>query len=147
MHPAHRTEREREREWGPKTVIRSAVTHQDPLEQGIFFGWQRVAGGHFCINYKNRGPFPPGKLNFHHKTSWPQTKKSILDHVIIRDNAVPPEAVAATVPHGSSATRRPVTRSNRSPSLPPPLLHANAPRVRVRERERELARLSKRTPA
>lgn len=44
-------------------------------------------------NYKNRGPFPPGKLNFHHKTSWPQTKKSILDHVIIRDNAVPPEAL------------------------------------------------------
>lgn len=28
----------------------------------------------FLYNYKNRGPFPPGKLNFHHKTSWPQTK-------------------------------------------------------------------------
>lgn len=47
----------------------------------------------FLYNYKNSGPFPPDKLNFHHKTSWPQTKKSISDHVIICDNAVPPEAL------------------------------------------------------
>lgn len=63
-------------------------------------------------NYKNRGPFPPGKLNFHHKTSWPQTKKSILDHVIIRDNAVPPEVAAVTAPRTIQSLVRSPTDSS-----------------------------------
>jgi hypothetical protein len=48
----------------------------------------------FLYNYKNSGPFSPGELNFYHKTSWPQTKKAIYDHVIICGNAVPPEMLS-----------------------------------------------------
>lgn len=62
----------------------------------------------FLYNYKNRGPFPPGKLNFHHKTSWPQTKKSIHDHVIVRDNAVSAGSAATTGPHGLTAGYPPI---------------------------------------
>ena len=43
----------------PKQKIRRARTHQNSLKQGIFFGWQRVAGGHFCINTKIEVLFHP----------------------------------------------------------------------------------------
>lgn len=80
-------------EWGPKQSILIGRYSPGSAWTGHFLWVATGCWRAFLYNYKNRGPFPPGKLNFHHKTSWPQTKKSILDHVIIRDNAVPPEAL------------------------------------------------------
>lgn len=59
VHPTHRRVGKLQ-----NRVFWSVVTHQDPLEQGIFFGWQRVAGGHFCIITKIGGLFHPVNLIF-----------------------------------------------------------------------------------
>lgn len=45
-------------------VFQLHITYQNSFKQGIFFGWQGITGGHFCINTKILGLFHPVNLIF-----------------------------------------------------------------------------------
>jgi len=80
-------------------------------------------------NYKNRGPFPPGKLNFP-----PQNLVATNEEVDPRSRDHPRQccsagSVAATVPHGSTGGHAPIDlqsssrRSFSSTACPPVVKH------------------------
>lgn len=88
-------------------VFWTAVTHQDSLKQGIFFGWQRVAGGHFCITTKIGGLFHPVNLIF---TTKPRGHKRRVDPRS-RDHlrqCCSAGSAATTAPHNSIGDYAPI---------------------------------------